>query len=250
MDNAMNATKRYAKASITGIVLCLALAGCSKPSGNVSTPATVSGEATPPFQQQTGTQAAEPPALVAREAPGTPSTKPSPLVPNALVIPASTSLTVRLDQTISSQTAQAGERFSASLDAPLVINGQTVAPRGASAIGHVVACRRSGRLHNPGYLRLALDSIEVNGKTVPVHSSYIFVEGASHKKRNWAWIGGSTAGGALLGGLIGGGKGAAIGSLAGAGGGTTTAMLTGKHDVVFAAERRLTFRTTQPVRVS
>ncbi|MBV9670429.1 MAG: hypothetical protein JOZ43_05685, partial [Acidobacteriales bacterium] len=102
----------------------------------------------------------------------------------------------------------------------------------------------SGRLSHPGYLRLALDSVVVNGKSVAVQSSSVGVQGASHKKRNIAWIGGSTAGGALIGGLVGGGKGALIGSMIGAGGGTTTAALTGKHDVVFPAEKRLTFRVS------
>ena len=59
----------------------------------------------------------------------------------------------------------------------------------------------------------------------------------------------STAGGALIGGLAGGGKGALIGSMVGAGGGTTAAYATGKKDVGFGVERRLTFRTTQPVNV-
>jgi hypothetical protein len=38
-----------------------------------------------------------------------------------------------------------------------------------------------------------------------------------------------------------------IGSAVGAGAGTTTAYATGKKDVGFGAERRLTFRLTQPV---
>ena len=159
-----------------------------------------------------------------------------------IVIPAGTPVTVRLAQTLSSATAIAGQHFEATLDEPLQINGQTVAARGADVVGHVVDARHSGRFHHPGALRLALDGISVDGHMMPVQSSAYVSQGKSHKKRNWAWIGGSTAGGALLGGLVGGGKGALIGSLVGAGGGTTTAFITGKHDVVLAAERRLTFR--------
>jgi len=166
------------------------------------------------------------------------------------VIPAGTPIAVRLQQSLSSATATSGETFAAVLDEPLVVNGQTIAPKGADVSGHVVSARRSGHLHSPGFLRIALDAIHVNGREIAVQSSSVSVQGASFKKRNWSWIGGSTAGGALIGGLAGGGKGALIGSLVGAGGGTTAAYVTGHKDVGFAAERRLTFRLTQPLEVS
>ena len=63
-------------------------------------------------------------------------------------------------------------------------------------------------------------------------------------------IGGGTGLGALIGGLAGGGKGAAIGAGVGAGAGTAGAYATGKKDVVFGAERRLTFKTTEDVVVN
>jgi hypothetical protein len=98
-------------------------------------------------------------------------------------------------------------------------------------------------------IQLALDTITINEKAIPVATSSVIARGSSHNKRNLAWIGGSTAGGALIGGLAGGGKGALIGSAIGAGGGTTAAYATGKKDVGFGVERRLTFRTTQPINV-
>ena len=125
-----------------------------------------------------------------------------------------------------------------------------IIPKGANATGRIVAAKSSGRLHDPGYLRLALDSVTVNGKDVPVQTSSIFAKGASHKKRNLVMIGGGTAAGALIGGLAAGPKGALIGSAIGAGAGTGTAYGTGKKEVGFAAERRLTFRLTQPLTTS
>jgi hypothetical protein len=98
-------------------------------------------------------------------------------------------------------------------------------------------------------IQLALDTITINNKAIGVTSSSVIARGASHQKRNLGWIGGGTAGGALIGGLAGGGKGALIGSAVGAGAGTTTAYATGKKDVGFGVERRLTFRLTQPVNV-
>jgi hypothetical protein len=174
---------------------------------------------------------------------------PSKVVPSTLTVPAGTPLTVRLQASLSSASAEAGQEFDAVLEEPVVVNGQTVAARGTPVIGRVVVARHSGRLHNSGYIRVALSSVEIGGKQIPVQTSSVFAAGGSHKNRNLAWIGGSTAGGAIIGALAGGGKGAAIGSMIGAGGGTTAAYATGEKNVGFAAERTLSFRLTQPLTV-
>jgi hypothetical protein len=169
--------------------------------------------------------------------------------PEELTVPSGTPVTVRLSTSVSSASNHAGDRFDAVLDAPLVIGGKTVAPAGAAVTGRVVAAEESGHLQHPGMIQLALDTIAINNKPVSVTSSSVIAKGQSHEKRNLAWIGGSTAGGALIGGLAGGGKGALIGSAVGAGGGTTAAYATGKKDVGFGVERRLTFRLTHSVTI-
>lgn len=173
-----------------------------------------------------------------------------PLVPQDLVIPSGTAITVRLQNAVSSATSSPGDQFAAVLDQPIVVEGETVAATGAQVTGRVVAARRSGRLTHPGYLRIALASVTVNGKTIPVQSSSVMVAGASHKKRNLAWIGGGAGGGALIGAIATGGTGALIGSAIGAAGGTTAAYATGKKDVGFGPERRLTFRLTRPATIA
>jgi hypothetical protein len=169
------------------------------------------------------------------------------LVPTISKLAAGTPLTIRLQSTLSSVSSNAGDSFSGTLEESVVIEGQTAVPRGAAVTGRVLAAKASGRLHDPGYLRIALVSIDAEGKAVAIETSSIFAKGGSHEKRNMAVIGGGTGAGALIGGIAGGGKGALIGSMIGAAGGTGTAYATGKKDVSFDAERRLTFRLAQSV---
>lgn len=164
-----------------------------------------------------------------------------------VTIPAGTPITIRLQQRLSSASAIPGERFEAVLEEPIAVQGQVLAPAGAVVRGHVVAAVHSGRLHHPGELGLTLDSLIVNQQSVPLATSNVFARASSHKKRNWAWIGGGSGGGALIGALAAGGKGALIGSGVGAVAGTTTAFVTGKKDVTFGSERQLRFRLKQEV---
>ncbi len=166
-----------------------------------------------------------------------------------ITLPEGTNLVVVVNQSLSSATNHAGDRFDASLAAPLVIDGKTVLPKGAPVTGEVTAAKESGRLQNPGYLRLTLRAIEVGGKEVALETGAISLKGQSHKKRNLAMIGGGTGAGALIGGLAGGGKGALIGGAVGAGAGTAGAYATGEKDVSVPAEQRINFRLTKATAV-
>lgn len=158
----------------------------------------------------------------------------------AETIPAGSHATVRLNTSLSSATAHAGQVWSGTLTHEIVEHGKVVARAGAPVKGKVTYVNRSGRLHKPGALTLRLSSI--NGETV--YSSAVSRKGKSHTKSNVTKIGGGAAAGALIGGLAGGGKGAAIGTAAGAGAGTGVAAATGKEEVRIPAESVLTFTIT------
>ena len=166
-----------------------------------------------------------------------------------MVIPESTAIHVTLDQALASNQSRPGDHFEATVSEPVIVDGKTVIPQGASAEGLVVDARPSGRLMGRAHLQLALESVAVGGENYGVRTSSKWRSGGNHKKRNWAWIGGGAGGGALIGALAGGGKGALIGGPIGAGAGTTVALLTGKKDIHLRPETPLTFKLSEPVTI-
>ncbi len=166
------------------------------------------------------------------------------LLASAQTIPAGSAITVRMATEISSGSANAGDRFDATLARNLVVDGRTLARAGAPVRGRVTSSKSSGRLHAPGELAVRLTSVRVAGKMVPISTRSHLAKGKGHTKSNATKIGGGAAAGALIGGLVGGGKGAGIGALAGGGAGTGVAAATGKEEAVIPAESTLTFTTT------
>ncbi len=170
--------------------------------------------------------------------------------PERVTLPAGTSIQVRLDEMLASDQLRAGQEFSTTVASPIVVNGKTVIPEGARATGRVVDARESGHLEGVPRLGLALESVEVNGKSYGLETNSRFRVGRNHNRHDLLWIGGGTGAGALIGALAGGGKGAAIGAPVGAGAGLLGAYLTGKKDIRIPAETRLTFELSQPVSIA
>jgi hypothetical protein len=94
----------------------------------------------------------------------------------AASIPAGTAIVIRLQSSLSSAVSHAGDQFEAVLDEPIVVQGQTLAPSGTAVTGRVLEARASNR-RAPGYLRLTLSSLVLNGKAANVHTSSVFVKG-------------------------------------------------------------------------
>src|SRR5207248_261215 len=65
---------------------------------------------------------------------------------SGLTIPADTTVTIRMIDAVNSETARLGETFRASLDEPVIVNGQEVIPRGADVLTKLVADQQSGKI--------------------------------------------------------------------------------------------------------
>jgi hypothetical protein len=166
-----------------------------------------------------------------------------------LTIPADTTITVRMIEAVNSETARLGETFRASLDEPVIVNGQEVIPRGADVLTKLVTADQSGKIQGRTVLALALSTITVNGRPVDVTTADVRTESGSRGSRSAKVIGGTAALGAIIGAIAGGGTGAAIGAGSGAAVGTGAEVLTGGQKVRIPSETRLTFRLQNPIQL-
>jgi hypothetical protein len=154
---------------------------------------------------------------------------------------------VTVTEQLSASKNNVGDGFTGVLAAPVKSSGgATVFPRGAHVVGTVVAAKGRGKFKGAGALGIAVTSIS----GTPVSTSSYEKEEKGKGKRTAGFIGGGTGGGALIGGLAGGGKGALIGGLIGAGAGTAGAAFTGNKDVVIPSESTVSFHLTAPVTVT
>src|SRR5579864_2503570 len=162
--------------------------------------------------------------------------------PQPIVVPAGTTLTVRVGQALSSKTSQSGQTFLATLAQPVTVGGRTAIPSGATISGTVVNAKSKGKIKGEGELSLVLTSVTVKGRTFSIQTGVLDSTTKGKGKRTAATTGGGAAGGALIGGIAGGGKGAGIGALVGAGAGLIGGAATGNQQIELPAESALSFR--------
>jgi len=198
-----------------------------------------------PADQQSGPDANSSPTL----AEAAKSAVKNAIEPKPLVVPADTVIAVVLDQTISSKTSKPGDRFSATVQSPVEVDGKVAIPKGARAEGVVKEAKAAGRFKGGALLVLKLTSVTVNGKHHEIQTSAAITSSKGKGKRTAVMVGGGAAGGAGIGAIAGGGKGAAIGALIGAAAGTGGAGFTGNRDITLAAETALDFKLLEPVHI-
>jgi hypothetical protein len=140
---------------------------------------------------------------------------------------------VRMDQTISSKTARAGNTFFVTVTEPVYSNsGVVVIPVGSRLTGRIDAVKPAAKGGKPGEIDARFVSVRLpNGRVRAINGSLTDLTGKTEsdnegtvsgdrmKHRKIIFIGGGAAGGAVLGAIVGGGKATAIGAILGAGAG-------------------------------
>src|SRR5215469_9326155 len=89
-------------------------------------------------------------------------------VPAYVTITAGTRISVRTIDSIDSTKNHVGDRFQASLEEPLTVDGNMVVAKGADVYGRLTEAKTSGTFTGRSQLQLELTGIVVNGRTVPV----------------------------------------------------------------------------------
>ena len=160
-------------------------------------------------------------------------------------IPVGTEFDVRLQNSLSSGTAQPEDHFDATTMVDLRDErGRVLVPAGSTMRGLVSSVHKATRTERKGSLTVAFDRVTINGRTVPMRGTVtqaLESEGIAGEKEK---IGIGAGAGAILGAILGGAKGALAGILIGGGG--TIAATEGK-DVELPAGTVLRVRLDSPL---
>lgn len=153
---------------------------------------------------------------------------------------------VRMNQTITSETARVGDQFTTTVVDPVYSSGVEIIPAGSEIVGRVTTVNRASRKSKAGTIGVHFVSLRlptgiaraINGELTDVTANDVTadnegeVSGRSAMKRNVVFIGGGAATGALIGAIAGGGKGAGVGALIGGGLGAAGAVFSKGHEAV------------------
>ena len=157
-------------------------------------------------------------------------------------LPTGTAVKMKLETTLATFRSKAGDPFSARVTEPVVVDGKTVIPVGATVEGRVTKASEPRRIAGKPAIAIFPENLVLpNGDKFVLNASLVDTnaghgsdvntegqfKGAGHDGKDLTEIGMGTGGGMLVGGLVGGGKGLLIGGAIGA-----TATVThwlGKH---------------------
>ena len=168
-----------------------------------------------------------------------------------VTIPAGTQLPIVLDTPVGSDTSRVEEAVQAHLSKPIVVQGQTVLAEGSRVGGVVTDAARSGKVKGRAHLAVRFNTLTPRGddERYTIRTSPVGSTAPGTKKRDAMEIGIPAAGGAVVGGLLGGKKGAVIGGAAAGGAGTAVVLNQRGKEVHLAKGAALMLRLVEPVTV-
>lgn len=168
----------------------------------------------------------------------------------AITIPAGTVLRVRLTRGFGSDISSVEDPVTATLARAVVVNGETVVPAGTAVWGYVSEAVRPGKVKGRGRVAVRFTRLDPAGSERYRISTRPWVAVApATKKKDALTIGIPAAGGAAIGALVDGKKGAGIGAAIGGGAGTATVLSTRGKDVRIGRGAILSVRLASPITI-
>jgi hypothetical protein len=161
------------------ILVMLGAVGCSRPDGVSTDESTVQAAHHAPFQDDgiKSDDTAESATSGESNAESTGSQENLPFH-ESQNLPAGTLVTVRLKNPLYAANLDSNGSFEAVVVEAVVIEGNTLIPRGASVAGKIESARTSKVKPDRGYVRLALQSVQVGGRNVLVQTASLFARQA------------------------------------------------------------------------
>ena len=176
-------------------------------------------------------------------------------------LPTGTSVKMKLETTLATFSSKAGDPFSARVTEPVVVDGKTVIPIGATVEGRVTKANEPRRIAGKPTITIFPENLVLpNGDRFMLNASLVDTsrgrgtdvnpegqfKGAGHEGKDLTEIGMGTGGGMLVGGLAGGGKGFLIGGAVGAT--VTVTHWLGKHrSAMLPAGTELVMELSRPM---
>jgi hypothetical protein len=165
-------------------------------------------------------------------------------------IPTGSKVSIRMIDSINSETNKVGETFIAVLDEALYQGGLEVVPRGADVRGRIANVNEAGRIAGAAELGLELTQIVVNGIPYSLQTSEYAEKADGRGGQTAKRVGGGAAVGAIVGAIAGGKKGAAIGAGVGGGAATAVQVMTKGEKLNIPSETKLEFTLRAPLVVA
>ncbi len=159
-------------------------------------------------------------------------------------VPVGTELDVRLQRSMSSDTAQVNDTVDATTLADLQNDAGVIVPAGSIVHGVVSSAHPATRTERTGRLTLDFHEITVGGTTYPIRATVTQALESEGVKGEAPKIATGAGVGAIIGGILGGVKGALAGILIGGGG---TIAATEGQDVSLPAGTVLRIRFDSPL---
>ena len=157
---------------------------------------------------------------------------------------------LEVDTPLSSEQARLEDRVDARVTRDVVASGRVAIPAGSRVIGAVTVVERGGKVKQTARLGVRFHTLVLaDGREIPLHTEPVYREGESPAGESARKIGGAAIGGAILGAIIGGGKGAVIGGATGAAGGSAVVMAGDRNAATLAPGTVVTVRLSAPATI-
>jgi hypothetical protein len=92
---------------------------------------------------------------------------------SGMELPSGTQFVIRMIDGVDSERDRLGQTFRASLDEPVYVYGNLVAPRGSDVVIRLVDAKESGKIAGRASLTLNLESVLIGGRMVEMNTQSV-----------------------------------------------------------------------------